>query len=152
MSTLPDSDAVDVALFARLTDATLQALMPAGAFWDVSQGSVTQFVIVSQLAHEDQYMFGGVAFERFLYLVKAVEKITSATGNVKAAARRLHELLQCVTAAERVTARLTIPGYDHEHTKRVERVKHTEVDEVDADIRWQHRGGHYEVLVSPKPQ
>lgn len=146
---MADSNAVDAAVFTRLTEPTLVGLMPGGVFADVSAGTPTKFVIVSMLAHEDEYMFGGVAFERFVYLIKAVEKITTGAGNVKAASARIHTLMQCHTAAQRAAVQLTIDGYTHEHTKRLERVRYTEVDSVDKDIRWQHRGGHYEVLVSP---
>jgi hypothetical protein len=59
---------------------------------------------------------------------------------VKTAAARIHTLLQLGT--------LTATGYTLMRLARLERVRYTEVDE-DTDARWQHRGGHYEVMVSP---
>lgn len=137
---MPDSSDVDAALSAKLlADGALAALMPDGIWFDIATHGATRFVIVSQLAHEDAYMFEGVAWERFLYLVKAVAK--SSTGaDVKAAAARIHTLLQDGT--------LTVTGYELMVMQRTERVRYTEVDE-DTDERWQHRGGQYEVLVSP---
>jgi hypothetical protein len=42
-----------------------------------------------------------------------------------------------------------IDGYTHMETLQVERVKFTEVDAIDNDIRWQIAGGDYEIFVSP---
>lgn len=137
---MPDSSAVDAALIAKLTsDATLTALMPDGVFYDYSPQGATRLVIVSQLAHEDAYQFQGHAWERFVYLVKAVDLDTSGS-SAKSAADRIHTLLQDGT--------LTITGYELMNMHRLERVRYTEVDE-DTDQRWQHRGGQYELLVTP---
>lgn len=144
---MAESDAVDDAMIAKLTEPTLAGLMPGGVFVDVATGPATQFVIVSMLGHEDRYMFGGTAFERFVYLVKAVEKSNRSNGNVRLAARRIHALLQEGAAAY---ALLAIAGYVHDSTRRIERIGPiVEVDDVDRNIRWQHQGGHYEVLVTP---
>lgn len=139
---MPDSSAVDNALVAKLSgDATLMGLIPGGVFFDYSPANVTQVVIVSQLAHEDAYQFRGSAWERFVYVVKAVALSTSGA-NVASAAARIHTLLQDGT--------LTITGYGLMVMQRLERVRYTEVDQ-DNDQRWQHRGGQYEVFVSPLP-
>jgi hypothetical protein len=136
-----DSSAVDAALSAKLlADSALIALMPDGVWFDEAGKSATKFVLVSHVAHEDTYMLQGSAYERFLYLVKAVALETSGA-NVRAAAARIHALLQDGT--------LTPSGYTLMRMQRVERIRYTEVDEVNADARWQHRGGHYEVMVSP---
>ena len=105
----------------------------------MAKKSAQRFVLISLLAHEDEYQFGGSAWERFTYLVKAV--ILETTGaNVKTAAARIHTLLQDGTLAP--------TGYGLMRMARLERVRYTEVDE-DTDARWQHRGGHYEVMVVP---
>jgi hypothetical protein len=137
---MPDSSAVDEALSAKLlADATLRSLMPGGVYFDFTKAGVTQAVVISQLAHEDAYQFQGSAWERFVYLVKAVEQ--SSTGsNVRTAAARIHTLLQDGT--------LSAAGYGLMVMQRLERVRYTEVDQ-DSDARWQHRGGQYEVLVQP---
>lgn len=136
---MADSELVDDAVIAHLSEPTLAALLPDGVHYDVAAAG-TKFVIVSQLAHEDQYMFGGTAFERFVYLVKAVEKATT-TATTKAAAQRIHALLQ--------DGAIAVAGYTLAKAKRIERVRINEVDDVDRSIRWQHRGGHYELLFSP---
>lgn len=138
---MPDSSAVDAAIVGRLlADSTLQGLMPNGVFFDVARHGNTQFVIVSQVAHEDVPMFGATAYERFTYLVKAVELATSGA-NILAAAARIQALLHRVD--------FSITGYGLMASKRIERIRYTEVDPDDEDKRWQHRGGHYEVIVSP---
>lgn len=130
--------AIDAAVIARLAgDATLTAAAPGGVYRDVApQGASTPFVIVSQMAHEDDYALGAQAYERVLYLVKAVDLATSGTG-AQAAADRVHALLQEAT--------LTITGYRSMLVQREERVAYVEV--VDgSDRRYQHRGGMYAVF------
>lgn len=122
-----------------VNDATLTALLPDGVYFDVAKKNATRFVIVSQLAHEDEYVFGGSAWEVFDYLVKAVVLSTSGA-DVKTAAARIHTLLQ--------DALLAPVGYVPMRLQRVERVRFTEVDD-DSDSRWQHRGGRYAVMISP---
>lgn len=143
---MPDSGDVDAALSAKLlADAPLTALMGNGVWFDVapkkdSAGNlVTKFVIISLLNEDDEPMFQGRAFEDNLYLVKAVARETTGA-NVKAAAARIDTLLDGGT--------LTVSGYKLMRMERVARVRYTEVDDVDDEIRWQHRGGHYAVTVS----
>jgi Protein of unknown function (DUF3168) len=138
---LSDVSEVDAAIVTRLlTDPTLAALMPDGVYWDVPPINKRRFVVVSQSTHEDWYQFGGSAYERITYLIKAVED-QSAGANVKAAAARIHVLLQDVT--------FTIPGYTLMKCQRAERIRVTEADEQNSELRWQQRGGFYEVWVSP---
>jgi hypothetical protein len=138
---MADSSDVDAAVVNRLlTDVTLTNLLPDGVYFDYGGHGKTRFVLVSQLAHEDEDMFGGPAYERFTYLLKGVELSTTGA-NIKAAAARIHTLFSGTT--------FTVTGYGLMTSKRVERVRYTEVDETNADIRWQHRGGHYEIWVSP---
>ena len=121
-------------------DGGLMTLMTDGVYIDVAPSGKTKFVIVSLVIAQDDYVFEGQAWERSLYLVKAVELNPSGT-TVKTAAARIHELLQDIP--------LTITGFTHMLTRRAERVRYTEVDPDDQDIRWQHRGGRYNIFVSP---
>lgn len=139
-----DPSDVDAAIVAALkTDTSsggLMTLMTDGVWIDMAPKDSTKFVIVSLSTHEDQYEFAGAAYEKSVYLVKAVDLNISGT-RAKAAAARIHALLQDVP--------LSISGYVHMLTQREERIRYTEVDEENADIRWQHRGGRYQVFVSP---
>lgn len=136
-----DTSAVDASVIAKLSsDATLMALMADGVYWDLAPNGKTKFVIVSQLSHADENGFDGRLFETIVYLVKAVDRNQDGT-TAKSAASRIDVLLQDVP--------LTITGYTHTETRRIERVRYTEDDDLDSNIRWQHRGGHYELMVSP---
>jgi len=137
---MPDSSAIDAAILAKLVnDATLASLLPDGVWMDeASQGS-TRFVIVSLVQEFDQGVFGGRAIEDAVYLVKAVEKSASGV-NIKAAAARIDVLLEDQS--------LSATGYTWMSTVREERVRFTEVDEIDPSIRWQHRGGRYRIQFS----
>lgn len=141
---MPDSSAIDQAIVDLLNADTgvggVKTLMPGGAFMDEAAAGLTQFVIVSLVDEHDEPMLGGRAFEDALYLVKAVELSTVAVKNIKAAAARIDALLE--------QGPLTISGYSLSAMRRESRVRMTEVDDVDASIRWQHRGGRYQVVVS----
>jgi hypothetical protein len=140
---MSDSTAIDVALLALLqTDAELLAAMPDGVWYDVAPAGAERFVIVSLLHEADTSGFDGRAFEDALYLVKAVARSTVATANadVRAGAARIDALLERHT--------LTADGYSPMLVERRERVRVSEVDDVDQDLRWYHRGGHYAVVMS----
>jgi hypothetical protein len=142
---MPDSSDIDSALVAKLqADVALTTLMPDGVFMDeagksiVTGGNSTRFVIVSLVDERDEDVFGGTAFEDALYLVKAVElKPPTGSGNIKAAAARIQVVLH-----DQV---LTVAGYTPMAMHRESRIRLLEVDDVDATIRWMHRGGHYRV-------
>lgn len=142
----PDGAAIDAALVARLTDPTLAALMPGGPFFDVGAKGHTAMVIVSLSDDTTREQFGGAASERSVYLVKAVA-LDSSGLKVSEAAARIHALLQWDTGP----APLVIAGFDLMALRRTERVRYTEVDPTNADQRWQHQGGMYEVIVAPIP-
>lgn len=136
-------------MIAKLVgDSTLTSLMPHGVFFDVAGSYMeagvmkraTRFVVVSQLAHDDNYEFNAEAFERFEYLVKAVD-FNKSPINANAAAQRIRVLLQDAT--------MTITGYTLMVSQRSERVRFAEADADDLDARWQHSGGRYEIFVSP---
>jgi len=138
-----DTSEVDAAVMAVLSgDATLLGLMTNGVFWDVGSTGATKFVIVSYAAAgEVAYTMPHPAWESLVYLVKATEQGTSGT-NVKAAAKRIRELLH--------DAVITPTGYYPSLLVRyVQPVRYTEIDEQ-TDQRWQHRGGHYHVMACPK--
>lgn len=138
---MPDSSEIDDALAAKLIgDSVLMALMTDGVYFDEASQNKTRFVVVSLVTAFDEGMFGKRAFEDATYLVKAVALGTSGA-DVKAAAARIDALLELGT--------MTVAGYGLMSMRRVERVRYTEVDSVDASIRWQHRGGRYRVMVSP---
>jgi hypothetical protein len=84
-------------------------------------------------------MFGSRAFEDALYLVEA-RALSTSGGNVKDAAARIDALLENGT--------LAVAGYKVMVIQREERVRITEVDDVDQSIRWQRRGGRYRVMTS----
>ncbi len=137
---MADSSAIDNALMAKLgADATLLAICTNGVYWDEAPPGSTKFVIVSLVDEVDEPTFGGRAYEDALYLVKAVA-LSTAGANMQTAAARIDALLEDQT--------LTVSGYTHMVMHRESRVRMTEVDEVDADIRWFHRGGHYRVQQS----
>jgi hypothetical protein len=140
-----DSSEVDSAIVARLSgDAELVALLPDGVYFDVAAQGLQRFVLVSVVIAFDRGQFGDPgarrALEDITYAVKAVTFGSSGT-TAKQAAARIDALLE--------DQPLTIPGYHHGSTERIERIRDTEDDETDASIRWQHRGGRYRVLVTP---
>lgn len=138
----PDSGAIDAALLQYLgSDTTLLGLMPNGVYWALAPEALTQFVIVSLVISLDTPGFGGRALETVTYLVKAVERTTGAAQNVRAAAARIDALLE--------HQHLTITGFGCLEVRRTERVRYVERDERDPSIRWDHRGGHYEVWAAP---
>jgi len=134
--------AVDAAIIARLAgDAALLALLPDGVYRDVAPASKTRFAIVQYQTHEDEEGLLTPLYESARYRVTARVLETSGL-TAEAAAYRIHVLLQDVPLAG-------IAGYTHMSTLRVQVVRHTEVDAMDNDIRWQHAGGDYEIFVSP---
>lgn len=141
---MSDSSEIEAALVAKLQgDATLAAQAQSGqfVFMDEAPAGASRFVIVSLVDEHDVPVFEGRGFEDAVYLVVARELSTVPVKNIKAAAARIDALLEMGT--------LTIPGYGLMVMRRVERVRMTEVDEVDSSLRWQHRGGRYQVMAAP---
>ena len=134
--------AVDAALFAALAaDAPLQTLLPDGVYFDVAPASKTRFVIVQLQTHLIEEGFGMELYEVFQYRITARGLMTTGV-DANAAAFRINQVLSWLPLAP-------IDGYTHMETLQVERVKFTEVDAIDNDIRWQIAGGDYEIYVSP---
>jgi hypothetical protein len=139
---LPDTSAVDSAVVGVLSgDAALAALLPGGVWFDIAEQGATQFVIVSYVDHADFDAQGQrpSAVEQLRLQVKAVTQGSSGL-TVKQGAARIHELLQGQP--------LAIDGYALMTLKRASHLRYTEVDQV-TNERWQHRGGHYDVWVTP---
>lgn len=145
---MADSSAIDNALMAMLgSDAALLALCPNGVYYDEAPAGMTRFVIVSLVVSFDEPMFGARAFEDGVYLVKAV-MLSTAGGNIAAAAARIDALLDPQAIESPPVSPLTVAGYAITSVRRVERVRSTEVDDIDRTIRWFHRGGRYQVMAS----
>lgn len=139
---MADPAAVINAVLTTLdADAALIAMVPDGAFRNVSPGGVTKAVIVSLVIHQDTYTMRERAYETFLLLVKAVERSTDPAG-VNAAAARIEALLH--------DAVIAVTGYRKVVIRRMEHVSYAEVDE-DRDEHWQHAGGRYEIWATPNP-
>lgn len=138
---MANPSAIRDAVVAKLeASAALMAAFPDGVWFGVAPPGLTKFVIVSLVIAEDDDVMGeaDAGMQTQLFLVKAVERSTSAV-NVAAGAVLIHTALQ--------KQALTITGYSHMATRRVEHVEYPEVDE-DTDERWQHCGGRYEVMAS----
>ena len=137
---MSDSSDIDNALIAKLAaDATLLALCPNGVYYGEAPPNSTRFVIVSLTEQVDGDQFSSRAYEDALYLVKAV-MLSTAAGDIKAAAARIDVLLD--------QQPLTVSGYTVTTMRRQGRVRVPEVDDTDPTIRWQHRGGYYQVFAS----
>jgi hypothetical protein len=137
---MADSSDIDNALQMKLAnDATLLALCPNGVYVDEAPAGSTRFVIVSLVEETDAGVFGGRAIEDALYQVEA-RMLSTAGGNIKAAAARIDALLE--------QGSLTVAGYSVMALFRESRIRVTEVDDVDNAIRWFRRGGNYRLVVS----
>lgn len=131
-------DAIDTGLVGKLAaDATLTGLAPGGVWYETApQNTSEPFVIVSQLASEDDWVLPATRrFDDRRYLVKAVQQSASASGT-DAAAARVDALLEAGT--------ITATGYQTVLMRREVRVRYLERD---GDLRWQHSGGEYRVLM-----
>jgi hypothetical protein len=150
-----DSGEIDNAVLARLNaDATLRALMPGGAYFDLAPANGTQYILASITQADDARSFGSRAYEAPLYLVKAVvlSTVPDALVKIRQAAARIDLLLDPQPGDPPVT--LTVPGYGLMTSQRdihLARVRHTERDDVDPNIRFFHRGAHYRVWMSTLP-
>jgi len=137
--------AVDAAIVAVLAaDLELAALAPDGVWLTVAPASRpprTGFVIVQPQTHEDIDGFRAPLYETFQYRVTAW-RLAKSPAPADAAAYRIHQLLEDTV--------LTIAGYTHMSTLRVERVgPEVQIDPIDNDLRWQMAGADYEVFASP---
>lgn len=133
-----DSSVLDNALIAKLgADAQLLAQCPNGVYWDEAPPGAKRFVVVSLITADDVSSFDQREGEDVRYLVKAV-LLKGAGGDVALAAKRIDALLEGGT--------LTAAGYGGISITRESRIRMTEVDEDNPDLRWFHRGGQYRVF------
>lgn len=142
---MPDSGLIDNALVTKLNaDAGaggLTTLMPDGTYFEEAPTGKTRFVIVSLMDESDTPVFEGRGIEAAVYLVKAVALSTAATeATMRSAAARIDALLE--------GGSLSVAGYSTMTLRRQSRIRLTEVDDVDPSVRWYHRGGQYEVVMS----
>jgi hypothetical protein len=141
---MPDSHVIDEALVDLLNgDVELRATMPDGVFFDAAPEKKTRFVIVTLESHVDGAAFQLHAFEDLVYAIEAVALTTVANANrdVRTAAARIDTLLD--------HGDLTAPGYQLMVMQRIgDRIRTTEVDDVDPTIRWYHRGWRYQIVMS----
>jgi hypothetical protein len=140
---MSDTGDIDAAILGVLAnDPELQAGFE-GVWFNVAPLNVRRFILVEQIDHDDAYAFGGPVFETLLYLIKAVVQDDSPAA-AKPGAERIHVLLQDQEKA------IPVPGYRLRLLQRVERVRLAEVD-TETGLRWQHRGGHYQVIAALEP-
>jgi len=142
---LPDSGEIDNALVELLSDdAQLMALVPDGVFFDEAPQGMQAFALVSLIDGLSRSQMGAAterrAAEDVEYIVKAV-MLSGSSANAREAAARIDDLLEDQT--------MPIDGFTCLAIVRTGRIRDTEVDSVDATIRWQHRGGHYRILAAP---
>jgi hypothetical protein len=142
--TVTDISAIDAALMARLTgDPALMALCPDGVHWDLGPQGASAFVmLVRPATTERELALGGDGWEKVSYAVIAVMK-TGGAVPAGDAAFRIHELLHLEPLD------LSAGGYTHMITERLFPIRYSEVDVVNAGIRWQHYGGQYQIQVCP---
>ena len=133
---------VERAIIGKLAgDAELAALLPDGVYWDLARQGSTRFAIVSlsQSRTLDE-INDGTTFNAFVYIVKAVALGTDSDPIV-AADTRIRELLD--------RGALDLPpttGGELMHMRWLDRIRYTETAAAET---WQHRGGRYEVLITP---
>jgi hypothetical protein len=142
---IPDSGQIDNAVVNLLSaDATLMALIPDGVYFDEAPQGKHNFGIVSLIEGRVRAQMAAAGDRRGLedteYIVKAV-MLSGSSANARQAAARIDVLLEDQT--------LTITGFTCLSITRTGRIRDTEVDQVDATIRWQHRGGHYRIVAAP---
>lgn len=144
---LRDSGEIDNALMARLQgDAQLMALVPDGVHFDEATQGKKAFALISLVEARTPAQMAAAGDRRAVedceYIVKAV-LLNGSNATARQAAARIDALLEDQPQA------LVITGFTCLAIARVRRIRDTEVDSVDATIRWQHRGGYYRVVAAP---
>lgn len=123
-------------------DAELAALLPDGVYWDLAPIGADAFVSVSLSESRGLPEFGDVdTYRAFTYLVKAVARGTSSSPTAAADAR-LQALLDGALIPLPAAAGATMMI-----ARWIDRVRYTET--TAAAETWQHRGGRYEMTVTP---
>lgn len=145
---LRDSGEIDNALVARLQgDTQLMALLPDGVYFDEAAQGKRNFALLSLVESLTPGQMAPAtdrrAMEDAQYIVKAV-MLNGSSANARTAAARIDALLEDQPQA------LVITGFTCLSIVRVRRIRDTEVDPVDATIRWHHRGGYYRITAAPE--
>jgi len=145
---MSDSSDLDALIInTLLADNALMAIATDGVWYGAAGPNCSRYVIVNLQAGHDEGEFGDVAFEQPVYLVKSVLRNGNAADS-KTAALRIFEDLQGLEAR---LAPGAVPGYVVMCVQRREPIRYLELDTVMPDLRWQHRGGLYEVMAAPTP-
>lgn len=139
-----DPNEVDRAVIGKLSgDPTLAGLLPGGVFWDLAPIGTTAFVLVSLSTSRGlPELEDGDTARTLVYLIKAVARGTGSAPTAAADARIQalldHGALDLPPAA----------GCELMIMRWIDRVRYAETTE--SAETWQHRGGRYEVTVTPK--
>lgn len=137
-----DATEVERALIGALAlDPELAALVPDGVYYDLAPQGATRFVIVSlSTSHGQAEINDRDTLRAFVYLVKAVA-LGADADPIAAADARINALLDHGTLDLPAAAGCTLM-----RSRWVDRVRFTETA---AGETWQHRGGRYEITVTP---
>jgi hypothetical protein len=137
-----DANKIEGAIVGALAgDATLAGLLPGGVFWDLAPVGTTAFAIVSlSTSRGTNELADGITSRTFVYLVKAVARGSSSAPTAAADAR-------IQTILDRGSLDLSAAGCSLMVARWIDRIRYTE--NVSASEIWQHRGGRYEITVTP---
>lgn len=136
------SSDVDAALVQLLSgDSEIGVLAPGGVYLDRPPDGVQQFLELSVSGHSVVRTFGGIAYEQFVYELRATTQETTAV-DVLACAARIRALLDVTPP------RLVVPGGEVIASFYRDYGRALVYDDT-TGRRWQFAGGHYEVLVTP---
>ncbi len=122
-----------------LADATLVAMLadPKAVWEDVApQGSGHPFIVINLHTGPKEFTFEGLAFDKPLYLIKAVDKSSSAVKAGDIAAR-----VQVVLT----DAMLNVAGRQHCYLRPENVVSYSEVE---GSNTYRHRGDLYRLFVA----
>ena len=136
-----DATEVERALIGKLAgDGTLAGLLPDGVFYDLAPIGSTRFCIVSLSTSRGlDELADGETFRALIYVIKAVA-LGSGSDTVAAADKRIAELV------DRQPLDVSAAGAELMVARWVDRIRYTEIANNDV---WQHRGGRYEITVTP---
>lgn len=145
MTSTANSSAIENAILARLgADAALLALMPNGAYYGVAPARSYRYVVVSLEASEDVATFEGRAQEdvRFRVVAVGLSAALPSAEVVEDAAVRIDHLLEDEPIA--------VEGMTWATIYRVNRLRETEPDVANPDLRWYLRGGVYRAVYATR--
>lgn len=137
-----NANEVERALIGKLSaDAELIGYLPDGVFYDLARQGATRFAIVSLSRARGQYELNdGESFRALTYIVKAVCLDTDSDPIAKADAR-IQALIDRQPLALSPESGATLMA-----ARWVDRIRYTETENNQV---FQHRGGQYEITVTP---